>query len=75
MAKKRTSVEAYAEIISDLKKKIYKPVYFLTGDESYYIDMIADYIAENVLEESEKAFNQTILFGKDLASPPLLEGQ
>ncbi|HCT30937.1 MAG TPA: DNA polymerase III subunit delta [Bacteroidales bacterium] len=72
MAKKRTSVEAYAEIISDLKKKIYKPVYFLTGDESYYIDMIADYIAENVLEESEKAFNQSILFGKDLDVPAII---
>ncbi len=72
MAKKRTSVEAYAEVISDLKKKIYKPVYFLTGDESYYIDMIADYIAENVLEESEKAFNQSILFGKDLDVPAII---
>lgn len=72
MAKKRTSVEVYAEVISDLKKKIYKPVYFLTGDESYYIDMIADFIAENVLEESDKAFNQSILFGKDLEVPAII---
>ncbi len=72
MAKKKSSVEAYAEIISDLKKKIYKPVYFLTGDESYFIDKIADYIADFVLEESEKAFNQSILYGKDLDAPAVI---
>lgn len=72
MAKKKSSIEAYAEVISDLKKKIYKPVYFLTGDESYYIDKIADYIADFVLEESEKAFNQTILYGKDVDVPAVI---
>lgn len=72
MAKKKSSIEAYAEIISDLKKKIYKPVYFLTGDESYYIDKIADYIADFVLEESEKAFNQSILYGKDVDVPAVI---
>ena len=72
MAKKKSSVEAYAEIISDLKKKIYKPVYFLTGDESYYIDKIADYIADFVLEESEKSFNQSILYGKDVDVPAVI---
>lgn len=72
MAKKRSSIEAYAEVISDLKKKIYKPVYFLTGDESYYIDKVADFIADNVLEESEKAFNQSILFGKDVDAPAII---
>jgi len=72
MAKKKSSIEAYAEIISDLKKKIYKPVYFLTGDESYYIDKIADYIADFVLAESEKAFNQSILYGKDVDVPAVI---
>jgi len=56
----------YEQILSDLKNKIYKPVYFLMGEEPYYIDKITDYILENVLTESEKAFNQTILYGKDL---------
>lgn len=72
MAKKKSSIEAYAEVISDLKKKIYKPIYFLTGDESYFIDKIADYVAEYVLEESEKAFNQTILYGKDVDVPAVI---
>lgn len=72
MAKKKSSIEAYAEVISDLKKKIYKPVYFLTGDESYYIDKIADYIADFVLEESEKSFNQSILYGKDVDVPAVI---
>lgn len=53
----------YEEIISDLKNRIYKPVYFLAGEEPYYIDLITDYIQEKVLPEAEKAFNQIILYG------------
>lgn len=55
----------YEDIISDLKNRIFKPVYFLAGEESYYIDLITEYIQENVLPESEKAFNQIILYGDD----------
>ncbi|MDR1652153.1 MAG: DNA polymerase III subunit delta [Prevotellaceae bacterium] len=52
-------------IIADLQQKIYKNVYLLMGAEAYYIDKISDYIAQNVLSESEKDFNQTILYGLD----------
>ncbi len=55
----------HEEIISDLKNRIYKPVYFLAGEEPYYIDLITEYIQEKVLPESEKAFNQIILYGED----------
>jgi DNA polymerase-3 subunit delta len=53
-------------IIKDLKNKIYHPVYFLQGDEPYYIDVISDYIEKNVLDDNEKEFNQTVLYGKDV---------
>ncbi|MBC7412760.1 MAG: DNA polymerase III subunit delta [Bacteroidia bacterium] len=53
-------------ILRDLKAKNYKPVYFLCGDEPYYIDLISDYIEENVLDEGERSFNQTILYGRDV---------
>jgi DNA polymerase-3 subunit delta len=55
----------YEEIISDLKNRIFKPVYFLAGEEPYYIDLITEYIQEKVLPEAEKAFNQIILYGDD----------
>lgn len=55
----------FKEIMLDLKRKIYKPVYFLHGEESYFIDEISNYIEENVLDETEKGFNQTILYGRD----------
>ncbi len=55
----------YEEIISNLKNKIYHPIYFLMGDESYFIDQISDYITENVLTKAEQDFNQYILYGKD----------
>ncbi|MDY0201893.1 MAG: DNA polymerase III subunit delta [Tenuifilaceae bacterium] len=73
MAKRKTIVETSADIISELAKKIYKPVYILAGDEHYYIDLISDYIAQNVLAESEKAFNLSTLYGKDVDVKAIVE--
>jgi DNA polymerase III subunit delta len=53
------------EIISALKNRIFKPVYFLAGEEPYFIDLISDYIEEKVLAEADKAFNQIIVYGDD----------
>jgi DNA polymerase-3 subunit delta len=58
--------QTFDNIIKDLKNKVYYPVYLLQGDEPYYIDAISDYIENNVLDEGEKEFNQTILYGKDV---------
>jgi DNA polymerase-3 subunit delta len=58
-------LKSYEAILSDLRKKIYHPIYFLTGDEAYYIDQISNYIQDNVLDDAAKSFNQTILYGKD----------
>lgn len=55
----------YTSILKDLKNKVYHPIYFLSGEEPYYIDLIANYIEKNVLNESEKEFNQQIIYGKD----------
>ncbi|HBH85566.1 MAG TPA: DNA polymerase III subunit delta [Bacteroidales bacterium] len=55
----------YEEIISDLKKRIFKPVYFLAGEEPYFIDLISDYIEDKVLSDADKAFNQIIVYGDD----------
>ena len=55
----------YQDILSNLKNKIYHPIYFLMGEESYFIDQISDNIAKNVLTDVEKDFNQHILYGKD----------
>jgi len=56
----------FDEIIGNLQKKIYHPIYFLMGEETYFIDKISDYIADHVLTDAEKGFNQTILYGKEL---------
>lgn len=62
MSREKLSLES---LMDDLKRKIYKPIYFLFGEEPYYIDRISDYIIDTVLPESEKAFNQTVIYGKD----------
>lgn len=60
-------------ILTDLKNKIYKPVYFLYGTESLYIDQITDFIEDKVLSESEKSFNQTVLYGRDIEASTVVE--
>ncbi len=53
------------KIVNDIKSRNFKPVYFLCGEEAYYIDRISDLIEETALTEDEKAFNQIVLYGRD----------
>lgn len=62
----------YESILSDLKKRNFKPVYVLSGEEPYYVDALAEYIEKNVLSEQEREFNQTILYGADIDIPTLI---
>ena len=59
---------SFDSIMGDLKARRFVPVYYLMGDESYYIDKISDYIAEHVLQPEERDFNQTVLFGSDVTA-------
>lgn len=59
------AARTFEQILSDLRKKEYATIYFLTGEEAYFIDMISDYIQDHVLSDAEKTFNQTVLYGKD----------
>ena len=54
------------KIQNDIKNGIIKPIYFLMGEEPYYIDKVADFIEKNILLEEEKDFNQTIFYGRDV---------
>ena len=65
MFKFTTPMKEIDQILLDLKRKIFKPVYFLSGEEPYYIDMISDYIENNALDEADREFNQTVVYGKD----------
>ena len=56
----------YDSVMNELKARQFKPVYYLMGEEPYYIDKISDWIAENVLQPEERDFNQTVLFGSDV---------
>ena len=55
------------KIVNDIKNGLIKPIYFLMGEEAYYIDKIADFIEQNLLTEEEKGFNQTVLYGRDMS--------
>jgi DNA polymerase-3 subunit delta len=59
-------VDEVLKIVNDIKGGNIKPIYFLMGEESYFIDKLADYIEQNLLSEDEKGFNQTVLYGRDV---------
>jgi DNA polymerase III subunit delta len=60
-------------VIKELKSGKYAPVYFLQGEEPFYIDQISDYIENNCLQESEKSFNLTVLYGKEAPVNTILQ--
>lgn len=59
-------MDEVVKIVNDIKIGNIKPIYFLMGEEPYYIDKLSDFIEENVLAEDEKGFNQTVLYGRDV---------
>jgi DNA polymerase III subunit delta len=60
-------VDEVVKIVNDIKAGNIKPIYFLMGEEPYYIDKLTEYIEENILSEDEKGFNQMVLYGKDVS--------
>ena len=60
------------KVLADLKSGKYEPVYFLQGDEPFFIDQITGYIEANAIAEAERSFNQTIIYGKDAAMADIL---
>ena len=61
------------KIVSDIKNRRLSPVYFLMGDEPYYIDKISEFIENNVLSEEEKGFNQIVLYGRDITISEIID--
>jgi len=55
------------DIVADIKNGNIQPIYFLMGEEPYYIDKISDFIEDNVLDEAEKGFNQVVMYGRDVS--------
>lgn len=62
----KTAAVTFESVMSDLKAGNYAPSYLLMGEEAYYIDQIADFIAEHAIKPEERDFNQQIVFGADV---------
>jgi DNA polymerase-3 subunit delta len=63
---------SFSKIMTSLRKKEYSPVYFFDGDEPFYIDKLTEFIQENVLNEAEREFNQSIYYGRDISPEDLI---
>lgn len=62
---------SYEQILSNIHNKVFHPIYFLMGDEPYFIDSITEQLEESVLEEEYRAFNQLVLYGRDVDVPTI----
>lgn len=62
----------YQDILNNLSNNQYAPVYFLQGEESFFIDEVINYIEKHAMDESLRSFNQVVLYGKDADMPTLL---
>ena len=67
------SLQDFQKITQELKARKFQPIYLLYGEEPYFIDEISNFIEEHALNEMEKAFNQTILYAKDVEISQVLE--
>ncbi|MGB5203221.1 MAG: DNA polymerase III subunit delta [Eudoraea sp.] len=65
-------MEEVKQIVNDIRNGNISPIYFLMGDEPYYIDKIAQFISDNILTEEEKGFNQMVLYGKETSLEQVL---
>lgn len=63
----------FDEMISAIRSKKFSPVYFFCGEEEFFIDQLVDAIENNVLTETEKAFNQSVIYGKDATAQNVIE--
>ena len=61
------------DILKDIQERRFSPIYFLMGEESYFIDRIERELYHNVLSEEERAFNQIVFYGKDTAIDQILD--
>ena len=60
-------------IVANIKKGIIAPIYFLMGEEPYFIDIVSDYIEDHVLQEDQKGFDQIVLYGQDVSVPAIID--
>lgn len=64
---------SFETIMKDLMARKYAPIYLLAGEEPYYIDVIADYIANNAISEAERDFNQMVFYGLDATPSQVMD--
>lgn len=67
------AAENFDTILTSIKSRKFSPVYFFCGEEAYFIDVLTDAIEANALNDMEKAFNQTLVYGKDLTARQIME--
>ena len=63
---------SHQKIIAEWEKKVFKPFYWLEGEEEYFIDKVMDYAEHNILNETETSFNLTVFYGRDASWPDVI---
>ena len=63
----------YDQILRDIKNNIFAPVYFLMGEEPYFIDNIVSMLEHNILDEAMRGFNQSVVYGRDVTAKEVID--
>lgn len=63
----------FEQVITDIKNKVFFPVYFLYGEEPFFIDQLTSFIENNVLDEDVKGFNQSVIYGRDVTAKDVID--
>lgn len=62
----------YEQILADIKKRVFYPIYFLMGEEPFFIDTISNELENTILDEAERSFNQVVLYGSDVTAKDIM---
>lgn len=63
----------FDQILTDVRNKVFSPVYFLYGEEPFYIDLLTDFIEDNALDEDVREFNQSVVYGRDVTAKDIID--
>ena len=68
----RDAYTQYESIVKDIRARKFAPIYLLMGEEGYFIDILTDMLSDSILDESQKAFNQLVIYGKDVENEGII---
>lgn len=65
-------IMTYEQILADIKKRVFYPIYLLMGEEPFFIDTISNELENSILDEADRSFNQIVIYGSDVTAKDIM---